>query len=58
MWNLGPKLPHLGIFRQEFVKHYCHIWNKHSRVYQSEKYVKPKKTKFATKIPVIWVHLD
>ena len=32
--NLGRKLSYLGIFRLEFGKNYCHIWNQHPQVYQ------------------------
>ena len=34
--ELGPKLPCLGIFGQEFEKKYCHIWNQHPLNYQNE----------------------
>ena len=43
---LGPKIPHLGILRQDFEENCCHIWGKRSRICQCDKYSrKAKKNK-------------
>ena len=57
--NLGPKIPHMGIFRQDFEGNYCHIYKISTLKFVKVKniHVKPNKCKFGTKIPIIWVHL-
>ena len=36
--NLGPKMPYLGVFRLEFKKYYCYIWNQHPWICLISKY--------------------
>ena len=57
--NLGPKIPHMGIFRQDFEGNYCHIYKISTLKFIKVKniHVKPNKCKFGTKIPIVWVHL-
>ena len=57
--NLGPKIPHMGIFRQDFEGNYCHIYKISTLKFVKVKniHVKPNKCNFGTKIPIIGVHL-
>ena len=47
---LGAKMPYLRIFRQEFSKNYCHIWNQHHWICLNAKFCeKMKMPKFGNK---------
>ena len=48
--NSRPKMPYLGIFKQEFKKNYCQIWNQHPQICLFAKFhEKTKMPKFGTK---------
>ena len=53
-WNLGPKLPYLGIFRLTFEKRLWQIWS-NLKFFKAPSFVqKLKILKFGTKNPLFW----
>ena len=42
--NLGPKVPHLGIFELQFNKNYYQVFNQYSRIFETKKF-HPKQQK-------------